>query len=58
MGEKCHCKSGNHGHKPGECKNDVKHQSDQMCDPCHDRAAKEAHDAKVETNNPMPRHNR
>jgi hypothetical protein len=53
--EHCQCQSGNHGHKPGECKNQAKHQSDHMCAPCHGEAAKEAHKAKAGTNNPMPR---
>jgi hypothetical protein len=40
--EKCQCRSADHGHKPGECKNEAIHKSDQMCHPCHSSAAKES----------------
>ena len=35
----CQCQSGNHGHEPGECKNTVTREDDQMCDYWHDKAA-------------------
>jgi len=39
--DQCQCLSGNHGHDPGDCKNAVTHDEDQMCDECHDEAASE-----------------
>ena len=35
----CQCQSGIHGHEPGQCKNAITHEDDQMCDYCHDEAA-------------------
>jgi hypothetical protein len=37
--DQCQCQSGSHGHEPGECKNAMTHEEDQMCDYCHDKAA-------------------
>ena len=37
--EQCQCQSGSHGHEPGECKNAMTHEEDQMCDYCHGKAA-------------------
>src|SRR6478735_9296481 len=37
--DQCQCQSGSHGHEPGECKNEMTHEEDQMCDYCHDKAA-------------------
>jgi hypothetical protein len=37
--DQCQCQSGTHGHEPGECKNAMTHEDDQMCDYCHDKAA-------------------
>jgi hypothetical protein len=38
---KCQCRSAEHGHKPGECKNEATHKSGH-CGPCHDKVAKES----------------
>ena len=34
----CQCQSGSHGHEPGQCKNAITHEDDQMCDYCRDKA--------------------
>ena len=36
--DQCQCQSGSHGHEPGQCKNAITHEDDQMCDYCHDKA--------------------
>jgi len=39
MVEKCQRQSGNHGHKPGECKEKAT-EHDRVCKPCHNKAAR------------------
>jgi hypothetical protein len=37
--DQCQCQSGSHGHEPGEWKNAMTHEEDQVCDYCHGKAA-------------------
>jgi hypothetical protein len=49
---KCQCPSETHGHEAGKC-NNLATEPDRMCKPCHDKAAKDVHVARLPDQPPI-----